>query len=180
MAVSSGSNLLAEILNQPMIARTRRNHGLEHATIHVLTQHKYHKLIAGHSDANGFWILGDVPTEAVAAAVQEALRRLRAGETQLALHPNCGTNLITAGTLAGLAGAAAMLGVGKRGKDILERLPLAASLATLMLILAQPLGRRLQERVTTTAEMGSLEVVKIERTQNGQIVAHRVTTHSSL
>jgi hypothetical protein len=179
MTVDSGTNLLTEILNQPVIVRTRRNHGLEHATIHILTQQQHRLLIAGHSNANGFWILGDVPTEALAAAVMEALRRLRAGERHLALHPNCGTNFITAGTLAGLAGAFAMLGVGKRGRDILERLPLAASLATLMLILSQPLGRKLQEQITTTPDMGSLEVVKIVRTQNRRIVAHRITTRSS-
>ena len=70
--------------------------------------------MAGHSTTAGFRILGDVPTEAVETAVREALMRLKAGEHDLAVHPNCGTNFVTAGIFSGLAGALTMLGVGQR------------------------------------------------------------------
>lgn len=174
------SNTLFDFINSTVsrdaVSRIRRNHGLEHATLHVLAQ-KYPKLsMAGHSNATGFWLLGEVPTEAVREAVTEALQRMKAGEGNLAVHPNCGTNFVAAGTVAGLAGAAAMFGVGRRFRDKLERLPLAMSLATLGLILAQPLGRVIQERFTTCGEPGNLEVENIIPTKRGRIRAHRIIT----
>ena len=57
--------------------RIRRNHGLEHATIHLLSQRFPGVFLAGHSDTQGFWLFGQVPLEAVAQAAQEALERLR-------------------------------------------------------------------------------------------------------
>ena len=113
------------ILDLPMLSRIRRNHGLEHATLHLLARRFPRKPMGGYSDPGGFWIVGSVPTEALQEAIEEALTRMRAGEHNLAIHPNCGTNFITAGTLAGLSGALAMVGVGRRWQDKLERLPLA-------------------------------------------------------
>lgn len=51
------------VLNFPYIRRTRRNHGLEHATITVLTPRGYR--LSGRSDDHGFVLLGEVPVEAV-------------------------------------------------------------------------------------------------------------------
>ncbi len=169
-------NLINSILGVPAVSSIRRNHGLEHATLHILSQRYPGLSLAGHSSSTGFWLLGDVPTEAVGSAVDEALQRMRAGEHKLAVHANCGTNFVTAGTVAGLAGAAAMFGVGRQFKDKLERLPLAASLATIGLILAQPLGLLVQERITTSGQPGDLEVVNIKATRRGRIQAHRITT----
>jgi len=80
------------ILDFQPISRTRRNHSLEHATIHVLSKKFPNVTLAGMSSPSGFTLIGDVATEDVAEAAIEALRRLREGESQLALHPNCGTN----------------------------------------------------------------------------------------
>lgn len=170
------TGFLENALNHPTVARIRRNHGLEHATIHILSKKIPRLSMAGHSDAGGFWLVGDVETGVVRAAVQEALTRLRAGEQELAIHPNCGTNFVTAGTAAGLAGALAMFGAGRRWRDKVERLPLAMTMATLALMMAQPLGFLLQERVTTSGKPGELEVVDIVHTRRGQFQAHRVVT----
>lgn len=170
------SNPLQTILENPLLSRIRRNHGLEHATLHMLAR-RYPRLpLAGHSTAAGFRILGDVPTEVVEAAVQEALARLRAGEHGLAVHPNCGTNFVTAGIFSGLAGASAMLGAGQRARDKLERLPLAAALATLALIASLPLGLRLQQQVTTSGDPGALAVVSIHAARRGGLTIHTVRT----
>jgi hypothetical protein len=167
---------LSGILDLPMISNIRRNHGLEHATLHTLAFKLPNIMLMGHSDAGGFWIIGDVPSEMLHAAVQEAIARLRSGERQLAIHPNCGTNFVTAGTLAGLAGAAAMLGTGKRWQDKLARLPFAATLATIALIISQPLGLLLQARVTTSGDPGSLEVISITHRSQGRLTVHRIQT----
>jgi len=167
---------ISNLLELPIISRIRRNHGLEHATLHTLAKYLPRTMLAGHSDTGGFWIIGDVPPETLHVAVQEAITRLRAGESSLAIHPNCGTNYATAGALSGLAGAAAMLGTGKHLRDKLNRLPLAAVLATLALIVAQPLGLLLQARLTTSGYPGSLEVIAIKHRMQGRMTVHRVQT----
>ena len=163
-------------LESPLISHIRRNHALEHATLHTLSNQLPQTMLMGHSDVGGFWIIGDVPPETLHAAVQEAIARLRAGERQLALHPNCGTNYVTAGTLTGLAGAAAMLGSGRRLQDKIARLPFAAALATIALIFSQPLGMLLQARVTTSADPGTLEITTITHKKQGHLTVHRVQT----
>lgn len=157
------------------ISRLRRNHGLEHATIHVLSRSQPRVATAGYSNPGGFWLLGELSTEAVQAAVMEALRRLQAGERQLAIHPNCGTNLVTAGMAAGL-GSALALGTARDDRQRLERLPLAFVLASAGLLLARPLGTRLQQYVTTSGDPGRLHITRIQRSQLGTRTLHRIDT----
>ena len=164
------------ILDMAPILQLRRNHGMEHATLHVLSEHQPRRKIAGFSDLGGFWIVGDIATEELRSAVEEALARLRNGEYELAVHPNCGTNFATAGILAGGVAALAMLGTGKRLRDKLERFPFAMTLATLALIVAQPLGLRIQEKITTCGSPGSLKIVSVEPVKRGRMKAHRILT----
>ena len=167
---------LRGILEYAPISRVRRNHGLEHATLHVLAERHPGRPLAGHSDLGGFWIIGDLSVEELSSAIQEARARLASGESKLAVHPNCGTNFATSGVLAGLAAAAVMFGVGKRARDNLDRLPLAILLSTLALIVSQPLGLQLQEHVTTSGVLGMLRVVEIIPRWQGKVKAHRVVT----
>lgn len=170
------SGLFQTLLSAFPVSRIRRNHGLEHATLHILSERFPKTSLAGHSDMGGFWVLGNVSTEDVQAAVEEGLHRMRNGEHNLAVHPNCGTNFVTAGTFAGVAASVAMFGVGRRFRDKLERVPLAASLATLALMFAQPMGLLIQERVTTSGIPDKMEIVDILPTRRGRIMAHRVIT----
>lgn len=167
---------LSDFLELSPISRLRRNHGLEHATLHILSARGTPGPLAGYSDLRGFWIVGDVSTTELNTAVSQALLRLNAGENQLAVHPFCGTNFVTAGILAGGAAALAMFGAGRRFRDKLDRLPLAMSLATLALIFAQPLGLALQKQVTTSGIPGRLRVVRIIPQLHGRFKAHRVLT----
>src|SRR6266508_5089667 len=82
-----------KILEFPTYLATRRNHALEHATIHMLARKYADKNLAGHSNPTGFFLFGDMSTEDIRIAVNEAMTRLRAGESELAIHPGCGTNL---------------------------------------------------------------------------------------
>jgi hypothetical protein len=163
------------LLDNPTASRIRRNHGLEHATIHVLSRMRPQTPMAGHSDPDGFWLLGDLNTEDVQLAVDEALVRLRAGERGLAIHPNCGTNLVTSGLAAGMAGAVAF-GTARDDRQRLDRLPLAILFSIGALLLARPLGTRIQQRVTTSGDPGDLHVTEIRRGQRGKLTSHRITT----
>lgn len=167
---------MESVLDIPFISRIRRNHGLEHATLHLLAQRYPRHSMAGHSDVNGFWLIGDIPGDVVRSVVLEAGERLRAGDHNLAVHPNCGTNFVTSGVLAGFAAFIALFGADKRMKNRLERLPLAASLATFALIVAQPLGFSIQKYITTSGDIGELKVVEIIPTRRGNISAYRVIT----
>jgi len=170
------SQIFQSMIDTPWISRIRRNHGLEHATLHILSKRFPKVNMAGHSDVRGFWILGDVPVEAVQESVEEALKRMRGGEHDLAVHEHCGTNFVTAGILTGLAAGGSMFGVGRSFRDKVERLPLAIMMATMALIFSQPLGFLFQERVTTSGNPGKLKVVGINATKRGRINAYRVIT----
>lgn len=176
--IANAARLLRPLLDAPYVRRTRRNHGLEHATIHMLNRQNYR--LSGRSFDSGFVLLGDVPTEKVEAAVHEALRRMRRGEHGLALHPNCGTNLATTGLLATVVGAA---GFGGRGlRTVFDRFSLVMVLMMGVVLLAQPLGMSLQRHITTEGDPGDLEVTGVSRQQmqfpfgGPPLIIHRIET----
>lgn len=172
------------ILNAPYVLRTRRNHGLEHATIHVLSSRVKPLSMAGRSDADGFSLFGEVKTEQVEDAVHEALHRMQGGEHTLAVHPNCGTGLVTTGLMVSLAALAGSVGVRRGAQDYFSRLPLVMVMAIGAVIVSQPLGLSLQQHFTTEGDPGDLRVLDIRRDEvhtpfNGRLTVHRVTTTSS-
>jgi len=170
------TNRRSSLLDIKPVSRIRRNHGLEHATLHMLSERHPGRSMAGHSDSGGFWIVGDLTTEEVAEAAKEALSRLQNGEAHLAVHPNCGTNFVTAGVLAGGAASLAMFGVGKKLRDNLERLPNAIALAVMALLLAQPLGLLLQQYVTTSGYPDTLRLTGVQQRQSGKMSVYRIST----
>ena len=157
----------------PIITRVRRNHALEHATIHVLAEKHRPLKVVGRSTFSGYYLYGNLTTEAVIEAAQEAFSRLRAGEYHLAIHPNCGTNLVAAGSMAGLA-TFAVLSSSKRRR--LELLPSALLAATAALVLARPVGPRLQAHVTTLADLGNLTIKGVRREDRLNVAVHVVET----
>ena len=164
-----------------LIRRVRRNHALEHATIHVLTSQHRTTSIIGRSDGNGFYLYTELPLDVVAEAVHQAERRLRSGEHQLAIHPNCGTNLLAGGILS--AGAAFLSLQGSKEEKLHERfqrLPLAILGAMAGILLSQPLGNKVQQFVTTDGNLGSLKVGSIRSTGSGPNKLYRILTYDQL
>ncbi len=167
---------LATWLERPPLAQIRRNHGLEHATIHILAQRFPGRFLAGHSDASGFYLWGDVPQEAVEAAVQEALSRLRQGEDYLAVHPGCGTNYLTMGALGGVAAMVTLTGTERSWKAKWDRFPWLVLTLLGAFMLAQPLGRWIQTYITTSSDVEGLEVVGVRRLSRPGRPIYRVQT----
>ena len=149
----------------------RQNHALEHATMHVLSQRNPYTQIMGRSTVSGFFIYGDLDTHLVASAASEALARLMRGEEHLAVHPRCGTNLAVTAVLAGAAAFGTTLG---RSRSKLDRLPLALTAATIAAIAAQPLGHKIQERITTSPEVSGLCIADVCRRERGRFISHKV------
>jgi hypothetical protein len=160
------------ILQAPYIHPTRRNHALEHATLHILAARFPGTPMGGHSNPTGFFIIGKIPTAQVREAVSEALARLQNGEASLAIHPGCGTNYMVTGGLAALAALYGFIGT-KNSRERLDRLPLVTMLAALAFMFGQSIGPLLQQKVTTDPNPGDLAIVDIYPITSS---LHRVVT----
>ena len=159
------------ILDLPFILETRRNHALEHATLHMLA-HTHTGSMAGHSNPTGFFLLGDFSTPEVWVAATEALERLRGGESGLAIHAGCGTNMATTALLSGTL-AWSVLRLAKSTLTKILLLPLAVVFGVIGVLISRPLGPVLQQRITTEANMGHMQIIDIIPVRKG---VHRVIT----
>ncbi|MDL1896208.1 hypothetical protein FBQ82_08045 [Anaerolineae bacterium CFX7] len=140
------------------LEKVRRNHGIEHATVHVLSEANPNLSVIGRADGGGFAIIGDVDPETLLSAALEALRRMQNGQSALAVHPRCGTMLVTMGALTAVA---AFLALGRKPK--LSRLPDAILATTLAAFVAQPAGLALQKYVTTSPNVQAARAVGVTR-----------------
>lgn len=165
------------ILDLPLILETRRNHALEHASIHILTARYPDRHFAGHSNPTGFFLLGNVATEEVKAAVTQALTRLRAGEKGLAIHAGCGTNFASTALLAGTLAWFPLSGARSWRKRF-WLLPFAIAFGLLGYALSQPLGPWLQAHVTTEPDLGNLQIEDVTPVRRKGVAVHRVITRS--
>lgn len=161
-------------LDFDFLNRIRRNHALEHATISI-AQSKLEEsgVLGGNSTQWGFFVYGDVPTELLHNAAEEALERLRAGERELAISSYCGTNLVVAATLTGLACAWA-LGSERRWRSI----PRVVSAALMALLASKPIGSQVQKHFTTNWSVEQLSIRDISHIGNGGLTVHMVRTSS--
>lgn len=157
------------LLEIPPISTIRRNHGIEHATVHVLVEHHPSVQLVGRADTRGFNIYGNVRTDWLKAAATEALARMQNGEGYLAVHPRCGTNLVVAGLLT--AGAA-FLAFGR--KPNIRKLPDVILATTLALFVSQPIGLKLQEYVTTSPDALGAQIVGIRQQALGGLMIQHV------
>jgi len=177
--MESQIQMAQNILDIPYVRRVRRNHGLEHATIHLLSRKVPNLRMVGRSDGRGFWLYGEVDTQVVEESVGQALTRMRNGEHKLAIHPNCGTNLVTVALLGTAATFVALMGSEREEGGKFSRIPLITLGLMAATLFGQPLGMQLQEHVTTLGDPGDLEVASIKRTTRGNMIMHRVETWSS-
>jgi len=168
--------MLSAPLNVPLISRVRRNHALEHATMHVLTERAAGLVLAGRSSFWDFRLYGEVSTELVIAASQEGLRRLKAGQREMAIHPNCGSNIALAGILAALGAFVVLGGRGKKNEHRFLRLPAAMTAATLGVLVARPLGPLFQAYVTTEPAVGRMRIIDVSRERRVGILVHTIHT----
>ena len=156
------------------LSRIRRNHGLEHATIHVLSEKHKNFSAQGHSNHTGFNlnIYGNLTEADIVAAVEEAYGRMQKGEHHLAVHPNCGTVLVTTATMTTLAAQTMLTIEQKRQRQdklspatLFNALPSAILAVLVALIVSKPLGIFLQARYTVEGDLGDMKLVSIREVQ---------------
>ena len=155
-----------------LISRIRRNHGLEHASIHVLSEKHQGFSAQGNSNHRGFYlnIYGNIDEADVTMAVEEAFTRMKGGEHKLAVHPNCGTVLLTTATMTTLAAQAAFAIEQFRHKSdrtdsqvIMNGLPSAVLASVIALILARPAGIKIQENYTVEGDLKEMQLVRVKK-----------------
>lgn len=151
-----------------LLHRTRQHHAIEHATLHVLASRHTDKRFTGYSDPLGFTIAGDVDEHSLRRAVGDALLRLQAGEHSLAIHPNCGTNLVTSAVLVALVAS-----ITGRKRNALERFITTLIAVVPVIFFAKTIGLYLQGYTTSTA-VGDRWVAEIYPVALGGLRAHRV------
>lgn len=160
----------------PLIGSVRRNHGLEHATMQVLSK-KYHDLpMAGFSGPSGFTLVADLPTEIVTDATLEAEQRLKVGESDLAVHPHCGTNLVISLLAAGMASWVTLWSTSGGKKPRFPQIALAIMAAVPAFIFSKPLGPLVQKKVTTSAELGEMRVRQVTSQKIRENFLHKIDT----
>ncbi len=155
--------------------RTKRNHGLEHGTITLLlSRATAPQPMGGYSTPAGFFVLGSLSTDEVRASAEEALRRMKAGEAELAISPFCGTNIVVG---AALATAATLGGYRLAGRG-LAGVNRAFANAVLAIVASRPLGRLVQQRYTTSGDVAGMHIDHISRHELGSLTVHWITTRA--
>ena len=138
--------------------RVRKNHALEHATITILSGMVPTLSVSARSFSNGFIIFGDVDPGLLRRAADEALSRLQAGEAELAIHPNCGTNIVVGVSLVALGTL-----LGMASNQVRTRVTSAAAASLAGLMGARPLGEFVQKHFTTLPDLKGVRIGEIFR-----------------
>lgn len=160
-------------MSNDMIGRVRRNHALEHASINVLSERHKGFSAQGNSTPRGFHLnlFGDITDEDVYDAVEDAFKRLKAGEAKLGLHPTCGTVLLTTAAMATVAAQVGFTVELRRQRrstlglsGIIAALPLATLAVMISLIVSRPVGMAIQSAYTVDSDLGDLRITGIHPT----------------
>lgn len=168
----SSINPVVQVAQQVLLGgAVKQNHALEHATIVLLSRQFPDVRLAGISFAAGFFVFGELPTEALLPTAEEALKLLRTTSPEMAIHERCGTNLAVTGILTGLA--AMTVAKMRRPYNSVNNVILASTAA---LILARPLGLTVQRYVTTQTPNNSMVITGVRALSLFGTPAHFVST----
>lgn len=142
------------------LSHIRKNHALEHATIHILTKSMPNVSFAGYSFIKGYWICGNTELQEIQKAVEIAHARLKNGEANLAVHPNCGTNI----AVTALCTASASMLTNLLESEDDSKLTRFSGLLTggmIGALAARPLGPKVQQHITTDVNVKDISIVSI-------------------
>ncbi len=144
-------------LKIPLADSVRRNHAIEHATVTLMLERGMRVPMGGYSISPGFIIWSRASPEDVALAARDALDLLKAGNSELAISPYCGTNIVSFVVVGALA--AKIFAGSNKGVWSILRGAAAALLAAVLL--GRPLGRLIQRHFTTLPDVEGVELVEI-------------------
>lgn len=136
--------------------RVRQNHALEHATIHLIEDRFGSANIEGMAFENGFTLKVSLDPQIVLNAARSALKRVQNGESDLVVHPRCGTTIVVVNVLSSVLFLILLFISGNLG--LINVL--------LALVIANFIGpftsRIVQTGITTLKDLSDLEVTGVE------------------
>jgi hypothetical protein len=141
----------------PLSKRLRQNHALEHATIAILQQHDPRARIIARSTSRGFRLYGTARADEVRVAADEAIRRLRGGESSLAITQRCGTT-VAVGVLLGTLG----LWLSEFMRSPRQKIALGIATSVAIAVSSQPVGLLAQRHITTESRLDGLRVSEVK------------------
>ena len=145
------------------IRAIRRNHAVEHGAVDVLLSRHSPTPLGGLATPWGFFVVGQVSDDEVEAAAAEALSRLRGGEMELAVSSYCGTNLVVGAVIAGIVTAL----LTRRSTGRLRHVRAAGAGMLIAALLRGPVGKEVQRRLTTLADIGGLAMGSVRSVRLG-------------
>ncbi len=154
------------------ITAVRRNHAVEHGSVEVLLRRHSPTPLGGLATPWGFFVVGQVSAALVEEAAAEALERLRGGEADLAVSPYCGTNMVVGAVIAGAVAAL----LTRRSTGRLRHVRAAAAGMFVAALLRGPIGKEVQRRITTLADVGRLKVRSVRSVRLGRYYVNFVRT----
>ncbi len=154
------------------ITAIRRNHAVEHGSVALLLGRRSPTPLGGLATPWGFFVVGQVSAALVEGAAVEALERLRGGEADLAVSPYCGTNMVVGAVIAGAVAAL----LTRRSTGRLRHVRAAAAGMFVAALLRGPIGKEVQRRITTLADVGRLKVRSVRSVRLGRYYVNFVRT----
>lgn len=142
-----------------ILSHIRKNHAMEHATIHVLSELVPQGSFGGYSLVKGFWIMGRTELEIIQKAAEMAYARLNNGEKNLAVHPNCGTNFAVSGLCT--AAAAMITTLAEDDDSSFSRFSAYTTAGMIGMLAGRKAGPWTQRKLTTDANVKDLSIVSI-------------------
>lgn len=100
------------------------------------------------------------------------MARLLSGESGLAVHPGCGTNIAASALLAATFAWAPLRGAKSKFWRV-WLIPIAIVFAVFGYFVSKPLGPWLQKYITTEADLGDMRILDIIPVRKG---VHRIIT----
>jgi hypothetical protein len=119
----------------------------------ILQQHNPRVRIIARSTSRGFRLYGNARADDVKLAVDEALRRLLGGESQLAIADRCGTT-VAVGVLVGTLG----LWLNEFMRSPRQKIALGVITSLTIAISSQPVGLLAQRHITTESQLDGMRV----------------------
>lgn len=162
---------LLVILNQPLVSllrvpqqvvyllrggMVRRNHAIQHATVHVLEERYGASRLHGYATTEGFRLRGTIEPAMLLDAAREGLLRLQRGDRALAIHSRCATSLATSHTFVS--------GLVMWVLAAINMVSLASTVAGLLLatLLTPTISQLAQRFITTSLDVKGMSIGGIE------------------
>ena len=147
---------------------TRRNHALEHATIHFLEAGRNRRL-SGRATRDGFRVCGRSSPHEIKKAFERVRRVVRDGDSLPYISPRCGSNVVTA------LGLALLLLLSLAGVSLVIQPPLIIRAAALLgvvvffVAMRRGIGNLIQRRFFMSTDFADVSLREVREVPAGPL-----------